>query len=101
MQPTWALYRDLLSVQTITTINAALCEHHLHNCPPSEELLTECDKVGGVCRVAGSQLRVPLVPQQQCRLSNLPRDGCLSLASSRHSQSPVEHSPLNPSPLPN
>eukprot|EP00887_Chlorella_sp_A99_P001114 scaffold14.g1114.t1 len=42
--PTWALYRDLLSVQVITTINAALCEHHLLHCPTSEELATECAK---------------------------------------------------------
>lgn len=46
LQPPADRYTQLLSLSTITTINAALCERHLVNCPPSEELQQQCDKVG-------------------------------------------------------
>ena len=35
-------YRDLISIQVVHTINAALCEYHLRHCPPSEQLLAVC-----------------------------------------------------------
>lgn len=35
-------YADLISIETVHTLNAALCEYHLAHCPPSEELLAAC-----------------------------------------------------------
>mmetsp|Transcript_7473 Transcript_7473/g.18044 ORF Transcript_7473/g.18044 Transcript_7473/m.18044 type:complete len:904 (+) Transcript_7473:124-2835(+) len=35
-------YRDLLSLETITTLNAAFCDFHLRHCPPSQQLLDVC-----------------------------------------------------------
>ncbi|GAB4815655.1 hypothetical protein N2152v2_002701 [Parachlorella kessleri] len=38
------LLRDLLSVEPIILLNAAFCERHLKNCPPTEELTRECNR---------------------------------------------------------
>ena len=38
-------FKDVLIVETIVTMNAAFCERHLKECPPSEELSRECSKV--------------------------------------------------------
>lgn len=38
-------YRDLLSIETVATLNAAFCDHHLTHCPPSQQLLDVCSKV--------------------------------------------------------
>lgn len=38
-------YRDLLSSQTASTLNAAFCDYHLKHCPPSDQLKSVCDKV--------------------------------------------------------
>lgn len=38
-------YKELLSIQVIATVNAALCERHLAKCPPSQELNEQCDQV--------------------------------------------------------
>ena len=40
-----ALLKDLMSVQVQITLNAAFCERHRKNCPPSDELERECGKV--------------------------------------------------------
>ena len=37
--------RDLLAVQVIIELNVAFCEHHLVNCPPSDQLKNECTYV--------------------------------------------------------
>ncbi len=41
-----ALFKDLLAVEPIITLNAAYCEHHLTHCPPSDQLTRDCNKVG-------------------------------------------------------
>ncbi len=41
-------YRDVLAIETAATINAALCDFHIRNCPPSEQLLKECKMVGWI-----------------------------------------------------
>ncbi len=38
-------YRDLLSVETVATLNAGFCDYHLKNCPPHKQILEECTKV--------------------------------------------------------
>lgn len=40
-----ALYRNTLSIDTINTLNEALCELHLRRCSPSSELVRECERV--------------------------------------------------------
>ena len=57
LQPAAERYTQLLSLSTITTINAALCERHLVNCPPSEELQQQCSRVGALlgCVVLNEQ----------------------------------------------
>ena len=40
------LLRDLLAIEVNVALNAAFCERHLAACPPSEQLETECAKVG-------------------------------------------------------
>ena len=35
-----------MRLQVVVTLNAAFCERHRKNCPPSEELDRECGKVG-------------------------------------------------------
>ncbi|KAG2499027.1 hypothetical protein HYH03_003212 [Edaphochlamys debaryana] len=37
-------YRDLISVETVATINAAFCTFHVSNCPPSAQLKEVCDE---------------------------------------------------------
>jgi hypothetical protein len=37
-------HRDLISISVVHTLNAALCEFHLQNCPPSQQLRDVCDK---------------------------------------------------------
>eukprot|EP00879_Flechtneria_rotunda_P011174 GHRR01011672.1.p1 GENE.GHRR01011672.1~~GHRR01011672.1.p1 ORF type:complete len:475 (+),score=141.48 GHRR01011672.1:1450-2874(+) len=39
-----ARYRDLLSVSVITIVNAALCDYHVRNCPPSAQLAEVCNQ---------------------------------------------------------
>ena len=39
------LLRDLLAVETIATINEALCLRHTQACPPSQELDSKCHEV--------------------------------------------------------
>lgn len=41
-------YRDLLSIQTLATINAGFCDYHLDHCPPSQQLLDVCSEVRGI-----------------------------------------------------
>lgn len=38
-------YKDLLAVETIATLNAAFCDYHVKHCPPSQQLLDECQTV--------------------------------------------------------
>ncbi|KAL4421895.1 hypothetical protein ABPG77_003697 [Micractinium sp. CCAP 211/92] len=45
VQPLEQRYKELLSIQVIATVNAALCERHLAKCPPSRELTDQCGKV--------------------------------------------------------
>lgn len=35
-------YRDLLAIETVATINAALCDFHVRHCPPHKQILDEC-----------------------------------------------------------
>lgn len=44
------LYRDLLAVQVIVTLNEAFCERHRRNCPPSEQLEQECRRAEVLAR---------------------------------------------------
>lgn len=43
-------YRDLISIEVVHTLNAALCDHHLKHCPPSEQLNTTCKRVNDAYR---------------------------------------------------
>ena len=54
------MLRDLLSIEVPLTLNGAFCEHHLKHCPPSEELLRECNRV---CPLRSDQLHTE--PQQR------------------------------------
>jgi hypothetical protein len=38
-------HRDLIAASTIHTLNAALCDYHKRECPPSEQLGQVCDQV--------------------------------------------------------
>ena len=38
-------YRDLIAASTIHTLNAALCEYHRRECPPSDQLGQVCSQV--------------------------------------------------------
>lgn len=35
-------YTDLISIEVVHTLNAALCEYHLTHCAPSDELAAAC-----------------------------------------------------------
>lgn len=37
-------YRDLLTISTVHTLNAALCRWHMKRCPPSRQLLQLCGR---------------------------------------------------------
>ena len=39
------LLRDLLAIQTMATLNEALCLRHMKACPPSQELDSKCHEV--------------------------------------------------------
>lgn len=45
------LLTDLLVVETIATLNEALCLRHTRNCPPSTELDKACHEVSDCCFV--------------------------------------------------
>ncbi|KAG2439207.1 hypothetical protein HXX76_004570 [Chlamydomonas incerta] len=38
-------YKDLLAIETISTLNAAFCDYHISHCPPSEQLVSVCKEV--------------------------------------------------------
>lgn len=38
-------YKDLIAIETVHTLNAALCDYHKIHCPASEQLRQECDRV--------------------------------------------------------
>ena len=38
-------YRDLVAAFTMASVNAAICDYHLRNCPPSQQLTDVCNKV--------------------------------------------------------
>jgi hypothetical protein len=38
-------YRDVLSFETVATMNAGFCDLHVRRCPPSKQLLEVCTKV--------------------------------------------------------
>lgn len=37
-------YQDLISVSVVALVNAALCDYHVRNCPPSPQLTSVCNK---------------------------------------------------------
>lgn len=39
-------YRDLLSIETVSQLNAGFCDYHLRHCPPSQQMLDVCTEVG-------------------------------------------------------
>jgi hypothetical protein len=47
-------YRDLLGISVISVVNAAICDYHVRNCPPSPQLTQVCDEVSISNKVAGS-----------------------------------------------
>lgn len=49
-------HRDLIAVSVVHTLNAALCEFHLKNCPPSEQLATECAKASALYKATQTAL---------------------------------------------
>jgi hypothetical protein len=56
-------HRDLISISVVHTLNAALCEFHLQNCPPSQQLRDVCNKAQAMylaTKVAVRQLDVEL-----------------------------------------
>eukprot|EP00775_Hariotina_reticulata_P010387 gene10387-10545_t len=50
-------YRDLLAISVVHTINAALCEFHLKNCPPSQQLAEECNAASKVYEATKKAVR--------------------------------------------
>jgi hypothetical protein len=40
-------YRDLLSIETVATLNAGFCDYHLRHCSPSQQLYDVCKEVRG------------------------------------------------------
>lgn len=50
-------HRDLIAISVVHTLNAALCEFHKQNCPPSEQLRTECEKVQAVYEATKKAVR--------------------------------------------
>ncbi|GMH38719.1 hypothetical protein BSKO_06603 [Bryopsis sp. KO-2023] len=41
----WRRYSQLISIETVNTLNEAHCQRHLRNCPMSPQLIEECGKV--------------------------------------------------------
>lgn len=39
-------YKDLVAIQALSLINAAICDYHVRNCPASQQLTEVCGKVG-------------------------------------------------------
>lgn len=50
-------HRDLIAISVVHTLNAALCEFHMANCPPSEQLTSECSKVKAVYEATKKAVR--------------------------------------------
>ena len=46
-------YHDLLSIETVATLNAAFCDYHLKHCPPSQQLHDVCKTVRTTCENNG------------------------------------------------
>ena len=71
-------YRDLLSIETVATLNAGFCDYHVRHCPPSEQLYSECKKVG-LCGHSGSETSGKSeVGLLQGHLQNYPKQGAVS-----------------------
>ncbi len=49
-------YRDLLSIETVHVINAALCEHHRKRCDPHPQMSEMCDKADELLRATDEAL---------------------------------------------
>lgn len=47
----------MVAVSVVHTLNAALCEFHMANCPPSDQLTRECDKVKDVYEATKKAVR--------------------------------------------
>ena len=47
------LLKDLLVIETVATLNEALCLRHTRSCPPSTELDSACRKVGPLTQGGG------------------------------------------------
>jgi hypothetical protein len=50
-------YTDLISIEVVHTLNAALCEHHLKRCAPSDELLEACSEVASAYEATRAAVR--------------------------------------------
>lgn len=50
-------HRDLIAISVVHTLNAALCEFHLKNCPQSEQLTRECAKAKAVYEATKAAVR--------------------------------------------
>lgn len=62
-------YRDLLSIEVVHTLNAATCEYHLRNCPPSEQLVRLCTVANAAYEETVQELR-QLDAEMACTDSN-------------------------------
>ncbi|KAL4451469.1 hypothetical protein ABPG75_007131 [Micractinium tetrahymenae] len=46
----YQLFRDLMAIQPVITLNEAFCERHRRRCPPSEQLQAECARAEALAR---------------------------------------------------
>ncbi|GBF90906.1 hypothetical protein Rsub_03761 [Raphidocelis subcapitata] len=50
-------YTDLISIEVVHTLNAALCQHHIARCPPSDELLSVCSEAAAAYEATRAAVR--------------------------------------------
>lgn len=50
-------YKDVLSIETVATMNAGICEYHLQHCPVSEELTKACAEALSILEEASAVRR--------------------------------------------
>jgi hypothetical protein len=60
------LASHLLAIEPVIVLNAAFCEHHLVNCPPSEELTRECGLVRPSAAAAAAAARLARLGSVPC-----------------------------------
>lgn len=68
-------YRDLLSIETVHVLNAALCEHHKGRCPSHPQMTELCDKADELLRATDEYLKkvedVLIAKEEACEDANV------------------------------